>query len=78
MAKTIVVRDGGYVDATPLHMRPKLVSFVYSMASTHGWQIRVAGQHWQDTPDVPTHRKGHAEHTISEADWAMLMGPQLR
>jgi len=78
MAKTIVVRDGGFVDATPLHMRPKLVSFVYSMASTHGWQIRVAGQHWIDGHDVTRSPKGTVDHTISEADWAMLMGPQLR
>ena len=77
MAKTITIRDSGFVDGTPLRMRPKLVSFVYSMAASHGWRIRVAGQHWQQGHDV-THIKGtKIDHTISDSDWAMLMGPSL-
>ena len=74
MAKTITVSSKGFVDATPLRIRPQLVSFVYSMAAHHGWAIRVAGQHWGgDKPSPMTTLKG-TPPGITDAQWAMLMG----
>lgn len=74
MAKTITVSSKGFVDATPLRIRPQLVSFVYSMAAHHGWAIRVAGQHWGDGPRSHAHTPEHAWSDITDAQWASLMG----
>lgn len=78
MAKVITVNGKGFVDNTPLRIRPQLVSFVYSMAAHHGWQVRIAGQRWTGDQDRAHRQLARKAHSISDAQWAILMGDKLR
>lgn len=78
MAKVIVVSTKGYVGNTPLRIRPQLVSFVYGTAADHGWQVRVAGQRWSADRDRAHRQLARKAHSISDAQWAILMGDKSR
>lgn len=47
MSKTIVLSNGGWLDKmTPKKKKAALVKNIFSMASQHGWEVKMEGQKW--------------------------------
>lgn len=76
MAKTVVIDDMGWVARFPRQLRPYLTRLVFSLAAEHNWTVRQAGQRWRDdaTPSTKPHHT--TKDAMTDAEWAMLMGPQ--
>lgn len=72
MAKTIVIQNPSWLERHPVQIRRLLVRLIFSEATQHGWQVRMADQRWRDN-SVPAY--GHKHHEpMTDAEWAMLMG----
>lgn len=74
MGKHITISAGKFIAGTPLAVRPKLVRMVYSNAASKGWDIRVAGQHWDEGQYPAPLRVTRALPEMSPIEWDVLMG----
>lgn len=71
MAKTIVIQNPSWLERHPVQIRRLLVRLIFSEATQHGWQVRMAGQRWRDSYQPAADAKAYDYMTDSE--WAMLM-----
>lgn len=73
MAKTIVIQTPSWLERHPVQIRRLLVRLIFSEATQHGWQVRMAGQRWRDQSQPVKEAKVYVPMTDEE--WATLMGP---
>lgn len=72
MAKTIVIANPSWLERHPVQIRRLLVRLIFSEATQHGWQVRMAGQRWRDHNEPAKEAKHH--EAMTDAEWATLMG----
>lgn len=74
MPKTIEIQTPSWLERHPVQIRRLLVRLIFSEATQHGWQIRMASQRWRDdspADSMPTHK---VDEPMTDEQWTMLMG----
>lgn len=74
MAKTVIIRDPSWLERHPVQIRRLLVRLVFSLGAQHGWDIKVDRQRWRDESPANVRPRHSTIETMTDAEWAMLMG----